>query len=324
MGADNLPAMFALLLAGWLVGTAQAAGPPSSAPDPVEPPLAAEPAPVADPDPGADPDPEGDLLAPESEPAQPVEVPRPFTEALADAKSRYFLGRVDEAAAILDELRIRLAAGERVATESKAETLVYLGEIRHLQGDDAAARALFRELLLDDPDQPVSPYEHPMAVIGLFETVRTAVRTELQRPEGPPMVKKRLPAWGYLPFGVPQFAQRKPAAGAVFAGAQALTLAVSIGMFVDLDRCRVPNWDEASCGRRDDALDTLRYGIQWPSTLAFYGLWALSAVDGSTTWSREAPEVPARARRRRPQALAAPTLILPRRDGATVVFSGRF
>jgi hypothetical protein len=124
-----------------------------------------------------------------------------------------------------------------------------------------------------------------MEVVGLYETVRRAVQQERAQliepaPDPVPIVERRpLPAWAFLPFGTPQFAQKQWGRGAMHATLQAAALTASIGLHVHLK------------SKNDFSLERgpyqqQRYLLQWPTTFAFYGLWIGSAVDASISFRK--------------------------------------
>ena len=218
--------------------------------------------------------------APESTQAQPYQLS--FSQALAAAKLRYFQGDIPGATEELEGLRLRVAAGEEAPLTLLGEVLIYLGEIYYLDGKSDVAESIFRELLSLDPQFPISPYEHPMEVVGIFEMLR---RGYLRPAPDQPTGSKRVPAWGYAPFGVSQFRQNRRKSGALYAGAQAVLGITSVVSYVHLRQVNElgppPSWTEEQVQRR---VRTQRYLIQWPATFGFYALWGASVVEGRRTW----------------------------------------
>jgi hypothetical protein len=194
------------------------------------------------------------------------------------------------------------------------EALIYLGEIRYVEGDRAAADATFRLLLERDPGWRISPYEHPMDVVGAFEIVRASVQGEnsqrkTDRPIGPP-----LPWWGYAPLGVPQFKQGRIGAGAAFATVQLGLAATSVASWVWIDRLRPDrdaDLDDATLQATQRAR-LIRGALNVPSAVAFYAVWGGSVLDAGLTHRREATKV------------EVGWTIAPEPGGASVVVGGRF
>ncbi len=209
-----------------------------------------------------------------------------FDVVLEQAESWYFEGRAEEARGWLEVLHMRVLAGEEAPWERVVEALTYLGEIQYVQGEPETARVTFRWVLEQDPEAPISPYHHPLEVVNLFDLVRKTVVAE--RVEEPPLPSPPppAPAWVWLPLGVPQFAQHRRGAGAVYGGLQVALAATSVATFVHLARY---NQDQEQYIGRDDRtryVQLRRYGVQWPATFAFYGVWAVSSVDAAT-WHRK-------------------------------------
>jgi hypothetical protein len=190
-------------------------------------------------------------------------------------------------------LRLRVAAGERPPKVQHAETLVYLGEIYYLEGRSDLAEQLFKEILAIDREYPISPYEHPMEVVGMFEMLRRDTARPAA-PTPPPIPKlKRLPAWGYAPFGLPQFRQGKKAQGTIFAAAQAILAVTSVASYAHLQQINGQNgavtWSEDVTKRR---VTNERYLVQWPATIGFYACWGASIIQGGDQWRAEQKATP--------------------------------
>jgi len=210
-----------------------------------------------------------------------------FTAVLAYAKQQYFQGRLDVSLTLLEMLDNRLDLGEDPGEAARAETLIYLGELRLQRSDPQGARDAFRSLLRRTPDASISAYHHPADVVNVFELVRNEVQRERERSslDEPPLSRtrsRRLPAHTFAPLGIPQFAQRHPVRGLGFGVLQAAAGAASIGSMLHLDAVSVEEeghprgWTSEF---RDRRIQQIRHQLQWPSTFAFYGLWAWSIGD---------------------------------------------
>jgi hypothetical protein len=219
----------------------------------------------------------------------------PFTTALEQGKQLYFVGRSTEALDALLALRGRVEAGEEVPREGRSELLIWLGEVQWHLGRTDEARESFRRLLRDQPDYPISPYAHPLEVVGEFELLRREVLDQRERsplgalaPGGPPPP----PAWVWAPFGVPQFAQRRVGAGLVFGGLQLGFGAASVALYVHLDRHNRDPFLEDRPPTGFDPGDVRGWSIeqrrryQWPVTAAFYGTWLASSLEARRHWRR--------------------------------------
>ncbi len=262
-------------------------------------------------------DPAGDPTepAPASAPAQtteeddgpadggpPTDLPNTFSAELQAAKTRYFAGEIEEARRLLVRLRRRLELGEEASAEDAREAMTYLGEVLFKLDDEAGAADAFRFILERDPDTPISPYHHPIGVVNLFGMVRQEVIASQRRPVEPEPVEPpevgRPPLWTYAPLGIPQFAQGRPGAGLAFGGLQAAFGVASVALWADL-RTRLSRDPDVS--KDDPDYDTVwdetervqlvqKYGLQWPAAIAFYGVWAVSAVDAGRTWRKRKVE----------------------------------
>ena len=141
-----------------------------------------------------------------------------------------------------------------------------------------------------------SPYHHGEDVRALFALVREQVQQEIaaRPPEVIPLVpvqptRRRLPLWGYAPFGIPQLGQGRVAPGVVHAAVQGVFVAASISSYtwiVVVNRSPEGHplgWTEDQLARR---VQTVRYGIQVPSTAIFYGAWLVSTLDAAGSCPR--------------------------------------
>jgi hypothetical protein len=209
---------------------------------------------------------------------------------LERAKALWFRGESEPARAELQRLYYRAVAGEPVPLALAGEAAIYLGEVELDAGRSEDAEAAWRWLLTRDPGFPISPYQHPIEVIGQFEIIRRQVRESLP-PELPP-VRPRYPAWGYAPFGIPQLRQGRPVRGGLYLGAQVVLATASLGLFADLvlaNPARGERWpaDHPYAWPDTDATERLldrKYLLQWPATFGFYGLWVVSILDGQATF----------------------------------------
>lgn len=221
-----------------------------------------------------------------------------FAVVLEEGKRQYFAGRVSDAYDLLRGLQVRLLLGEQVEKLLAAEAMIWLGEIQYKLGRSTEAREAFRWLLKWDPEYPISPYAHPMEIVGEFELVRREVQDDMEgrpqllpdRPVRPPPA----PGWVWAPLGVPQFAQRRVGAGLAFSSLQLGLGAASLGVAAHIrfintgfdSENPVPHplgWDAE---RVDREVQKRRYLVQWPLTFAFYGAWIASTADARRHWRK--------------------------------------
>lgn len=227
---------------------------------------------------------------------------RPFDEVLAEAKQRYFSGETEAPRELLEGLQLRLYSGEKPEWNLVVDALTYLGELYYVLGQQDQAQIAFRYLLEQDPKTPISPYHHSIEVVNLFELVRTTVvaaRVEVPPPDGLVPDRKPVPIWTFLPFGAPQVLQGRPIAGVTYAVLQVGLGAASVGLYIQTAQLNPdtnaegnnhPLWvgDEVTAG-----VERRRYTLQWPSTFAFYGTWAVSVLDAAVWHGRHPEMVPA-------------------------------
>lgn len=232
---------------------------------------------------------------------------------LGAAREAYVLGDFTRArAAFLAVVQRARNVGD-VPAEVESAAWIYLGEMQLFAGDRRAAEASFRMALQRDPTLRLSPVEHPENVIGVVEVVRQAALSEDQEPAD----RKPMPYWGYAPLGVPQFVQRRPVRGAVYATLQVGAAASSVAAWIVIDqrRAAIPDNLNPTLFPAAEAelryLETLRDAWSIPSAAAFYLVWAISVGDSGIAW-------------RNAQAAPSSFGLIPRPDGVEVAASWRF
>lgn len=216
----------------------------------------------------------------------------PFPDVLAQAKDAYFGGRVADAVVLFEVLGRRLSFGERPGSELESEALIYLGEVYQSQGrfDDAALA--FRTLVESFPDAVINPYHHPPEVVAQFNGVRELVLIEIASRLEPPPPLQPAPWWTLLPFGVGHLGQGKLGAGVVYGASEVTLGVVSIAMDLSLRRLngtlKEPHlWDPADFREQVRRIQLQRFGVQWPATFGFYGVWAISVADARIRWRED-------------------------------------
>ena len=215
---------------------------------------------------------------------------KPLDEAYETARRTYLL-LGDRAAAQrqFEAMWAGATESQRRTSKALADAMTYLGEIQLLEGDPSSARATFRLLLEQQPETEVSPIEHPVEVIGLFELVRRSV---LPKPAPAvtevPFKPAPMPWWGYAPLGIPQFLQDRPVRGAMYLGLQLGSLGASIGLWVKLDSYQnisgqVDDDTAALFVRQQQQLRT----IQWSTAGLGWLAWGTSIGDSALSWRRD-------------------------------------
>ena len=78
----------------------------------------------------------------------------------------------------------------------------------------------------------------------------------------------------------PQFKQKRPALGAIYATVQIGAAAASIGTFVHIAK----RWDRPY--KTDDVrkANAIRFGVQWPATILFWSAYLASYGQGQKEW----------------------------------------
>lgn len=237
------------------------------------------------------------------------------SRALQAAKEAYVRGEYEAAQAAFLAVVQRAQHLKDVPPDIEADAWIYLGEMRLFEGDRRAAEASFRMALQRAPERRLSPVEHPDNVIGAFEVVRTAFTDELDQAASAP--RKPLPWWGYAPFGAPQFRQRRPVRGGIYAVLQAGFAAASVAAWVVTDEAlskvnTSPSSLDADAARAQlEQGRLLRDAFSFTTAAAFYATWGISVADAGIAWRRDQDPVPRIA-------------VAPMHDGAQVIVRWEF
>lgn len=162
----------------------------------------------------------------------------------------------------------------------RQQARVYLGEVFYMLGEQENARRIFEGILTVDANYTIDPFRHPPDVCGFFETIRTYIR-----PTTPPDVREKtpqptLPAIGYLGFGLYQLRYGRTKRGAVLLAGQTITGLLSVAMMASLYIDR----SSTTASMADKASVSQRRAIQWTTTGAFYGFWAVGTYDAAKHW----------------------------------------
>ncbi len=186
-------------------------------------------------------------------------------------------------------------------------------------GDVQQARALFFSLLQLDPDYLLDPFAVPPPAIEAFEQVRTdnaatlnvsrqliAFKAEKERREraeadrqkqarvATRLVERRSGWVNLVPFGIPQFQQGRPIAGAIYGGLQAsLGIASLVGFFGVQSLMRIHSWTLTDQKGANSVVLTVRgtpydkeaqsrafSALQIGAGAGFFALWAVMLIDG--------------------------------------------
>lgn len=155
--------------------------------------------------------------------------------ALTHAVQRYLAG---DTAGARTELQALLALGPSLPPEVRQEALLWLGDLLYAEGGPTAARNVFEALLGEDPDFGVDPFAHAPEMVAYFEEVRATFSRAPPILVDPPVAPIRPVApWRWkvlIPGGIGYFVDKKPVAGAVVGGLQAITFAASVGTWIEL------------------------------------------------------------------------------------------
>jgi hypothetical protein len=162
----------------------------------------------------------------------------------------------------------------------RQQARVYLGEVFYLLGEQENARRIFEGILTEDVNYTIDPFRHPPDVCGFFETIRTYIR-----PTTPPNVRvltpqPTLPAIGYMGFGLYQLRYGRTKSGAILLAGQTISGLLSVAMMASLYIDR----SSTTASLADKASVSQRRAIQWTSTGAFYGFWAVGTYDAAKHW----------------------------------------
>lgn len=254
----------------------------------------------------------GALADPETPDTVELAVSDDPAQRLDDGRRTYLLGDAALARTLLEALVVRASTIGDVPWQVEAEALVYLGEIQYLAGERDAAGASFRLVLERDPNFRISPYDHPLDVVGAFELIRTSVQDERTAAAA---VRVPMPWWGYAPFGAPQFRSGRPVRGAVYAGLQLGFAAASVGAWVAIDQqSRVVTGRDLGDGVNEAAAERARlFRDAWsiPAAAAFYVTWSASVIDSGVTWRKD-------------RLASFGASVAPRAGGLELAITGRF
>lgn len=232
--------------------------------------------------------------APPAEPPAVAATPAPeeaegYEALLESAKQTYLLGRHDEATEAFRQLVLRAQAYGDVPAAVEHEALAFLGEIQYMRGEIDDARATFRLLLQRDPEWRMSPWVHPPAVRGTFESVRDELASSARLAQRP---TSGAPWWSFAPFGVPQLANRQPVRGGLYAALQVGFGLASVASWIWIDQVQAgdgtpPLTEEEQ--RLEQAQQVqrarrIRDAMSIPTASAFYLTWAVSVADAQLAW----------------------------------------
>jgi hypothetical protein len=223
--------------------------------------------------------------APAASPAVADEVAQSASAILDRARETYVLGDHARAQSDFEALIARDTIRGDVPPEVLAEAMIFLGEIRYMNGDRTGAEQVFRALLTQDPSTPIRPDDHPDFVIGIFEVVRASVLAE-RRAE--PARLRPLPAWGFAPFGIPQIRRGQPVRGALAATFQVGFAAASVAGWVWVDNIGAQRAGVAPSSDEDWALyrkaKLVSGAFSAPAASLFYLTWGASVLDAGLGW----------------------------------------
>jgi len=214
-----------------------------------------------------------------------------FADDVESAKAAYFEGELQQSLEAFQALQLRaLQDVDELPWAEVVEALTYLGELHVKLGDDDAAKRVFRFVLERDLDTPISPYRHPIEVVFVFNQVRDKIAAE-RAMEAPDPTRVPAPRWhAHLPLGLPQLAQGRTGAGVAYGVTQLALGGVAVGMFVELQQVNTDpathprGWTEEQVLNRGAVR---KFAVQWPATIGFYSVWAVSVLDARARWRRD-------------------------------------
>lgn len=163
------------------------------------------------------------------------------------------------------------------------KALVFLGEVAYKLGDRERSLEAFQTVLTHQPEYQISLIDHDPDAVSLFQLARV-LEKQKPAPIAPapptPALAPTIPAWTFAPFGVPQFKNGRPVAGAAHAVLQAAGASLSVGMFVHISK----NWDRPYKPKEVQRANLLRFGVQWPATALFWGSYLVSHLQARKAW----------------------------------------
>ena len=201
-------------------------------------------------------------------------------EALEYARKLYVSGCHVEALQLFRVLDTRYADAPASGTHLKA--LSFLGEVQYKLGDREASMATFQRILRLEPDYQISVLDHDPGAVSLFNLAKVVAAQEQPKPVSTAPTKG-LPATMYLPLGVPQFNKGRPVLGAVYSTLQIASAATSIGVFIYMNK----RWTAPFRKRDATQANMLRFGVQWPAPLLFWGTYLASHFQARNQWRRD-------------------------------------
>lgn len=161
----------------------------------------------------------------------------------------------------------------------KIQANVYIGEIMYIQGDKESAQRRFEQVLQIDPGYRIDRFRHPPEVCSFFDFVKSYINIP-KDPDPPPKRNASIPLVSYLPYGLYQVQYEKSWKGYTYLTAQAITSATSISLLIYLN---YNNSYAAGDTEKKASLEQLVL-LQRTSTILFYSLWAISAIDAHNHW----------------------------------------
>lgn len=170
---------------------------------------------------------------------------------------------------------------------------------------EARARHYFEKLIRLDPNYKLNPALVPPDTITLFEEVRTALKPALERERqeflrrqreeeerlrvaGSHQIvveKRRNSRWvAMVPFGIGQFQNDQPVAGALFLGGEVLAVSLSVGFFAAVEDLRL---DSGRFAREDVSRAESMQNAQLIAGGTALMLMAVGVIHALTTFQEE-------------------------------------
>jgi hypothetical protein len=215
--------------------------------------------------------------------------------ALTAAKQAYFRGQHLEAQTRLSALNVRLLKGEPVPAALRHEVRTWLGEVLFRLDRSDEARLVFRQILEENSEWPIDEYQHGVEVVAVYYDVRRQVlAARAAEPGNAPEARQRPPIWTLLPLGIAQYVDERPLAGTAHLLLQGALATTSIALYAELDRTNVPEIGHPqglSAEQIAERQTTLRWAVQYPSTVLFYVAAVAGVVEARAHYNRNSVAV---------------------------------
>lgn len=162
-------------------------------------------------------------------PAEQASVEESPEERLEEAIRTYLSGELAEAR---NQLVVLVHDDEISDPALLEEARVWLGEVHYLLGDTAAAEAVFRTAIYQNPDLSLDTFNHPPQVVAFFDSVKAEIGrlpVPIEVPDPPVVVTNPTFIHWALPGGL-QFYNEQPGWGAAALTGVSLSAISTLGI----------------------------------------------------------------------------------------------